>query len=100
MDLLFSAELGHPGAMVTGHGENQIGRLDRLAGEQLRAMAAENQAVLQSDQISAFGDWRPIPRAGAGGRYGNLLGPAAGERLAQQCFGHGTAAGVSSADKE
>jgi len=72
--------LCHPGAMVTGHGENQIGGLDRLAGKQLRTMAAEIQTMFQPDQIRTFGDWRPIPRAGAGGRYGNLFRASAGER--------------------
>src|SRR5205823_2763915 len=47
----FAAELVHPGPMMTGHGEDQLGVLYQVAGKQAGAVTGEIEAVLQPDQI-------------------------------------------------
>src|SRR5713101_7719897 len=42
----FPTQLVHPRAVVAGHGEDQVGLLHQLAGEQPRAVSREVEAAL------------------------------------------------------
>jgi hypothetical protein len=50
-DAPFPTQLVHAGAMMPRHGQNQIGLLDELAGEETRAMSGEIQTALETDEI-------------------------------------------------
>src|SRR5947207_10442159 len=63
----FTAKLVHPGPMVAGHGEDQLGVLHQVAGKQAGAVTGEIEAVFQPDQIGSLGGGRPIPGTGSGG---------------------------------
>src|SRR5260370_18177107 len=65
------AELIHDGAVGTGHGEDEIGFLHPLPGEQPRAVTREVKAALQAHKISPLGGGpsAPCSRPGRGAAH-------------------------------
>ena len=85
--------------MMTRHGENQIGLLDELPGEQASAMAGEIESPFQTDEVGAFRCGRAVPRPGARRRDVHVE-PSLLEGALQQHGRERAAADIACADEQ
>src|SRR5690242_3956522 len=93
-------ELVHPGPVVARHGEDQVGALDQLAGQQPGTVARQVEPAFEADEIRAFGHGSAVPRTGAGGGHLNAFAAALGQRALEQGCRERTATDVSRAHQQ
>src|SRR5256886_6718294 len=68
-DMALAAQLVDAGAMMAGHGQDEIRLGDQLPREQTGAVRREVEAALQPHEVIALRHRRPVPPPGPGGRH-------------------------------
>src|SRR5207237_2651972 len=98
-DSPLTAQFVHARAVMSRHGQDQIGALDQLACQQACPMSREIEAPLEAYEVGAFRRGCPVPRARAGRRDFHFEA-ARLERALEQRLGERAAADVAGADEQ
>src|SRR5207302_4726394 len=99
-DMALAAQLVDAGAMMAGHGQDEIRLVDQLPREQTGAVRREVEPALQPHEIRALRHGRPVPRPGPGGRHLQAVDAALRQGALQQGGGQRAAADVAGADEQ